>query len=60
MGAKRGMVVKNMYKGHRDKAKGGQDQGWEVSMGREGGSGGRKLETILFEQQKNVKKHFNI
>ena len=34
-----------------DKAKGGKDQGWEVAVGREEGSGGRKMETTIPEQQ---------
>ena len=32
MGDKGGKVVKNMYKGHMDKAKGGWDQGWDGGM----------------------------
>ena len=31
---------KNMYKGHMDKAKGGEDRGWAVAMGGEGISSG--------------------
>ena len=36
-----------MYKGHMDKAKGGQDQGWEVGMA----GVGREMETTAPEQQ---------
>ena len=51
MGRKEGRVFRNNYKGHRDKTKGGSDQGWEVGMAGVGGSGGGKMETTLFEQQ---------
>ena len=45
-----------MYKGHIDKAKGGNDQGWEVGMAGVGWSGWGKMETTVLEQQlKNVK-----
>ena len=37
MGGKQGRVVRNMYKGHMDKAKGKQDQGREVRMTGVGG-----------------------
>ena len=45
------MIFLNMYKGHMDKAKEGQDRGWEVGMGGVGKSGGRKMETTIFEHQ---------
>ena len=44
-------LSRNMYKGHMDKAKGGQDQEWEVGMPGVGGSGGGKMETTVLEQQ---------
>ena len=48
-----------MYKGHMDKTKGEQDQGWEVGMADVGRSGGGEMETtVLEQQQKNVKKMF--
>ena len=50
----RGRVVRNMYKGHMDKAKGGWDQGWEVGMAGLRGSGGGKTETTVLEQQYNM------
>ena len=34
-----------------NKAKGGQDQGWEVGMTGVGESGGEKMETTVLEQQ---------
>ena len=34
-----------------DKAKGGQDQGWEVGMAGVGGSGAGKVEITVLEQQ---------
>ena len=37
-----------MYEGPMDKAKGGKHGGWEV--GEAGESGGRKMETTVFEQ----------
>ena len=40
-----------MYKGPMNKTKGGQDQGWEVGMAGEQGSGGGKMETTVLEQQ---------
>ena len=40
----------NMYKGSKDKAKVGKDWGWEVRVGGVGNSGGRKMETTVFEQ----------
>ena len=40
-----------MYKGPMDKAKGGVGSGWEVGVGGVGGSGGGKIETIVFKQQ---------
>ena len=36
-------VIRDMYEGHMDKTKRGQDQGWEVGMagvGDRGGAGG--------------------
>ena len=51
MGGKGGRVVRNMYKGHMDKAKRGQDQGWAMRMARVGGSGGGEMETTVLEQQ---------
>ena len=32
MGRKEGRVFRNIYKGHMDKTKSGQDRGWEVGM----------------------------
>ena len=40
-----------MYKGPMDKAKGGQDKGWEVGMAVVEESGGEKMETTVREQQ---------
>ena len=40
-----------MCKGHIDKAKVGQDQGWEVRTAGVGGSDGKKMETTVLEQQ---------
>ena len=37
MGGKGVRVFRNIYKGHMDKTKGGQDQGWEVGMAGMGG-----------------------
>ena len=57
MGVKEWRVFRNMYKGHIDKTKWGQDQGWEVGMAGVKGSGGGKMETTILEQQwKNVGK----
>ena len=45
-------MSRNMYKGPVEKAKGGEDGGWEVGgVGGAGESGGKKMETIVFEQQ---------
>ena len=44
------VTSKNMYKGHMDKAKGGQVRRWEVGMGGAGGHGGVKMETTILEQ----------
>ena len=49
VGGKRGRVVRNMYKGHMDKAQGRWDQGWEVGMAGIGGSSGGKMETTVLE-----------
>ena len=43
MGEKGGRVFRNMYKGHMDKTKAGQDQGWEVGMAGVWGSGREEL-----------------
>ena len=40
-----------MYKEHMDKAKGGQDGGWEVGMAGVKGSDGEKMETTVLEQE---------
>ena len=40
-----------MYKAPMDKAKVGEDGGWEVGMGEVGESSGGKMETTVFEQQ---------
>ena len=42
---------RNNYKGHTDKTKGGWNQGREVGMAGVGGSGGRKRQTTVLEQQ---------
>ena len=47
-----GRVFRNMYKGHMEKTKEGQDQEWGVGMTGVGGSGGRKMETAVLEQIK--------
>ena len=41
MGGKGEGFSRNMCKGHVDKAKGGEDRGWEVEMAGVGGSYGR-------------------
>ena len=46
---RRERVSKNMYKGHMNKAKGGQDWGWKVEMAGVRQSGGREMETTVFE-----------
>ena len=51
MGKKGEGLSTNMYKGHRDKAKGGQVSGWEVGMGEKKESSGAKMETTVLEQQ---------
>ena len=51
MGVNGGSIFRNMYKGHRDKTKGGQDQGWEVGMAGMAGSGEGKMETTVLERQ---------
>ena len=51
---KEGKVLsRNMYKVPMDKAKGGKDRRWEVRVG-VWGSGGRKMETTLHEQQLKI------
>ena len=50
-GGKGGRVFRNIYRGHMDKTKKGQDQGWEVGMAGVGGSRGGKMETTVLEQQ---------
>ena len=45
---------RNMYKGHMDKAKGGQDQGWEVEMGRVGGVVRGKLRQLYLNNNKKT------
>ena len=42
---------RNMKKGHMDKAKGGQDRGWEVGTAGVVGSDGEKMETTVLEEQ---------
>ena len=51
MGRKGGKSSGNMYKGYKDKAKGGYDQGWEVGVAGVGGNGGEGMETAVLEQQ---------
>ena len=43
-----------------DKTKGGQDRGWEVGMAGVWGSGGRKMETTVLEQQEKSNFFSNI
>ena len=51
MGGKGGRVVRNMYKGHMDKAKRGSYGGWEVGMAGVGaGCGGKREITVLIQQ----------
>ena len=45
MEGKRGRVIRNIYKGHMDKAKGGKVEGR-----RQGWWGGGKMETTVLEQ----------
>ena len=45
-----------MYKGHMDKAKGGQDQRWELGMAGVGESDGGEMETTVPEHQLKKKK----
>ena len=45
-----GRVLGNTYKGHKDKTKGGKDQGCRVGMAEVRESGGWKMETTVFEQ----------
>ena len=40
-----------MYEGPMDRAKGGWDWGWDVGVGRVGGSGGGKMGTTVFKHQ---------
>ena len=53
---------RNMYKGHMDKAKGGQDQGWKVGMGgvgEEWWGGGKWRQLYLnnfFKKRKKINK----
>ena len=47
----KGEGFRNVYKGHMDKTKGGQDKGWEVGMAGVEGSGGEQMETTVLEQQ---------
>ena len=42
---------RNTYEGPMDKAKGGQDRGWELGMGGAGVCCGGKMETTVLEQQ---------
>ena len=55
-GGKGGRVFRNIYRGHMDKTKKGQDQGWEVGMAGVGESRGGKMETTVLEQQLKKKK----
>ena len=50
MEGKGGRVFRNNYKGHMDKTKVGQDQGWEVGMAGVQGSDGVKTKTTVLEQ----------
>ena len=58
--AKRPLYIKRVSaKGPMDKAKGGQDRGWEVGMAGVGGSAGGKMEITALEQQlKKGKKNY--
>ena len=49
MGGKGGRFFRNMYEGHMDKTKEGQDQGWEVGMAGVGG-------LVMGENEDNNKK----
>ena len=53
-------LSRNMYEGHMDKAKGGQDQGQEVGMAGVGVSGGGEMETTVLEQQEKKEKKLGI
>ena len=53
---KGGRVFTNMYKGHVDKTKGGQDQGWEVGMAGVGEVVGGKWRRLNLNNKK-LKKH---
>ena len=56
MGEKRGRVFRNIYKGHMNKTKGGQDKGWEVGMaGVGGGEGGEWRQPYLNKNKKVFK-----
>ena len=47
MGEKGERVFKNIYKGHMENTKGGQDHGWDVGMAEVRGSGEGKMETTV-------------
>ena len=51
MVVKEGSVFWNMYKGHMDKTKGGQNQEWEVEMAGVEGACGGKMQTTVLEQK---------
>ena len=53
MGGNGGKVFRNIYKGHRDKTKGGWDRGWEVGMA---GVGGKWRQLYLNSNKKSFKK----
>ena len=44
-----GSVFRNIYKGHMDKTKWGQDQGWRVRMAGVEGIGSGGMETTVLE-----------
>ena len=50
MGENRGRSIKNMYKGHMDKAKEGRFEGGKQGRMRQGCHGGVKMETTVLEQ----------
>ena len=46
-----------MYKGPKDKTKGGNNWGWEMGVGGAGEIGGGKMETSVLEQQLKMQKY---
>ena len=53
-GYQKGGSLRNMYKGHMDKAKGGQDRGWEVGMA---GVGGKWRQLYLNNKKKKEERN---